>query len=88
MTRRPPGGGRDDRKINLSASPTKSHRKPPFVIGPPLKPRRRLFVGLLIALGAWVAVLLTLYFTTIYPRHVPGDIRPPEAAGSAPASAL
>ena len=28
------------------------------------------------ALGS---LLLTLYFTTIYPRHVPGDIRPPEA---------
>ena len=87
MTRRPPGGGRENRKINLNASSGKSHRKPPFVASPPLKPQRKLFVGLLIALGAWVAVLLTLYFTTIYPRHVPGDIRPPEAVGSGPASA-
>ena len=73
-------GSSGDRKINLNAS-AKSSRIP-FIPGPPLKPRRKLFVGLLVALGAWVAILLTLYFTTVYPRHVPGDIRPPEAVGS------
>jgi hypothetical protein len=75
--------GQDQRKINLNASASKSPpTRFPFTPGPPLKPRRKLFIGLLIALGAWVAILLTLYFTTIYPRHVPGDIRPPEAVGS------
>lgn len=69
-----------DRKINLNASAKPS--RAPFVAGRPLKPRRKLFVGLLVAFGAWVAILLTLYFTTVYPRHVPGDIRPPEAVGS------
>ena len=83
MSRRATGprGAAGDRKINLNASAAGS-RKPTFTPGPPLKPQRKLFVGLLVGFVAWVAVLLTLYFTTIYPRHVPGDIRPPEARGS------
>lgn len=82
MTRRAHGKpSAGDRKINLNASTRKSS-KPAFTPGPPLQPQRKLFVGLLIGFAAWVMVLLTLYFTTIYPRHVPGDIRPPEAAGS------
>ena len=83
MSRRATGprGAAGDRKINLNASAAGS-RKPSFTPGPPLKPRHKLFVGLLVALGAWIAILLTLYFTTIYPRHVPGDIRPPEATGT------
>ena len=77
------GSGTKDRKINLNASAPKSKpSQPTFKSSPPLKPRRKLFVGLLAALGAWIAILLTLYFTTIYPRHVPGDIRPPEAKGT------
>ncbi|MGB7157144.1 MAG: hypothetical protein WBD40_03695 [Tepidisphaeraceae bacterium] len=56
-----------ERKINLNASAPKG--KPPLPPVAPLKPRRKLFAGLLIAFGAWVAILLTLYFTTIYPRH-------------------
>ena len=31
----------------------------------PLAPRRKLFVGLMVALGAWIAILLTMYFTTV-----------------------
>ncbi len=84
MSRRATGprGASADRRINLNASATPASRQPAFTRGPPLKPQRKLFVGLLIGFTAWVAVLLTLYFTTIYPRHVPGDIRPPEAVGS------
>ncbi len=70
-----------DRKINLNASAERS-KKASFTPGPPLTPRRKLFAGLLLGFGAWVALLLALYFTTIYPRHAPGDIRAPEAAGS------
>ena len=83
MTRRATGsrGASADRKINLNASAVPS-RRPTLTPGPPLRPQRKLFVGLLVGFVAWVAVLLTLYFTTIYPRHVPGDIRPPEAVGS------
>ena len=83
MSRRASGsrGAAADRKINLNASAAPS-RKPSFTPGPPLRPQRKLFGGLLVGFVAWVAVLLALYFTTIYPRHVPGDIRPPEAVGS------
>lgn len=81
MTRRAHGTpGGSGRKINVNASASKSN-KPAFTPGPPLRPQRKLFVGLLVGFVAWVAVLLTLYFTTIYPRHAPGDLRPPEAAG-------
>jgi len=73
--------GRTERKINLNAAASQSN-KPAFTPGPPLKSQRKLFIGLLVGFAGWVAVLLALYFTTIYPRHVPGDIRPPEAARS------
>jgi ABC-type uncharacterized transport system permease subunit len=33
-----------------------------------LRPRPRLFFGLLIALAVWVAFLIVMYFTTIPPR--------------------
>ena len=37
---------------------------------PPLKPRRGLFVALLVIFVAWVVVLLGMYFKTVYPaRH-------------------
>ena len=80
MTRRSPAAPARDRKINLNASAKPG--KPSFTPGPPLKPQRKLFVGLLVGFAAWLAVLLTLYFTTIYPRHAPGDLRAPEAAES------
>jgi hypothetical protein len=35
----------------------------------PLKPRRALFTGLMIALAIWVGLLLWLYFTTVYPQR-------------------
>jgi hypothetical protein len=36
----------------------------------PLRPRRGLFVGLMLLFLAWVAVLLVMYFTLVYPaRH-------------------
>jgi len=31
----------------------------------PLAPRRKLFVGLMIALGVWIAILVTMYCTTV-----------------------
>lgn len=81
MTRHSPAAPAPrDRKINLNASAKPG--RPSFVAGPPLKPQRKLFVGLLIGFVAWVGALLALYFTTIYPRHAPGDIRAPEAERS------
>ena len=37
---------------------------------PPLKPRRGLFVGLLVVFTIWVGILLYMFFTTVWPlRH-------------------
>jgi hypothetical protein len=37
---------------------------------PPLQPRKKLFVVLCAVFGVWVALLITLYATTVYPnRH-------------------
>ena len=33
----------------------------------PLAPRRKWFVGLMIAMGVWVAILLAMYFKTVQP---------------------
>ena len=46
---------------------------------PPLKPRRKMFILLLLAFLAWVGLLLGLYFKTVYPmRHPKGE--PPAIA--------
>ena len=41
----------------------------------PFKPRRRLLAALSVLFAAWMAFLVVLYFTTIYPRRpvAPGD---------------
>jgi hypothetical protein len=36
---------------------------------PALKPRRGLFIALMLALVVWVGFLLVLYFTTVLPRE-------------------
>jgi hypothetical protein len=36
---------------------------------PPLKPRRGLFYALLGLLAVWIAVLVVMYFTTVYPTR-------------------
>jgi hypothetical protein len=50
----------------------------------PMKPRKRLFVALLIIFGLWVGVLVTMYVTMVRPPHSPHQ-RPPVTA---PALAL
>jgi len=51
--------------------PTKIPRKSglPIPPEPPLKPRRKLFVALLIAMALWILLLLILYMTTVYPHR-------------------
>jgi hypothetical protein len=49
---------------------------------PPLRPRRMLMVALGMILLIWMAVLLTMYFRTVYPQrhdnprltHAPADL--------------
>lgn len=51
-------------------NPEKTGDELEHVFLPPLQPRKKLFVGLCIVFGVWVAILITLYATTVYPhRH-------------------
>jgi hypothetical protein len=74
------GTGTAQRKINLNASGSKKRRS--FIPGPPLRPQRKLFVGLMIGFAAWAAVLVALYFVTPDPVHAPTGLRAPEAQPS------
>ena len=49
------------------------------VFRPPLRPRRRLFYGLLGVLALWIVALLILYFKTVYPTRdqQPAPVREP-----------
>ena len=41
----------------------------------PLKPRPKLLIGLSVVFVLWIAFLLTMYFTTVYPhRYI--EVRP------------
>jgi hypothetical protein len=53
-----------------SPAPDAPPVREPAVSLPPLKPRPRLFYGLLTAFALWVGVLLGLYFFTVYPTRV------------------
>jgi hypothetical protein len=64
-----------------SASPS-APKKPPVEFLPPLKPRRGLFFILAGVLVAWIVVLLTLYFTTVYPMRHPREKRAHGSLGS------
>ena len=49
-----------------------AYQKPsPSAAADPLKPRPRMLVVLAIVFALWLAFLLTMYFTTVYPhRHI------------------
>lgn len=49
---------------------------------PPFRRRAGLFYAVLALLAVWVAVLLTLYFVTVFPnRHLPRETELPDHAG-------
>ena len=55
-----------------SAAKPRTYQQPPTPepAGAPLKPRPKLFLGLLLLFAIWLGILLTLYFKTVYPlRH-------------------
>ena len=59
----------------MTRKPAASEKKPAdgdkaaVVPAQPLKPRPRLFVALCLAFALWIAVLITLYVTTVYPHR-------------------
>lgn len=42
----------------------------------PLRPRRKLFVILLVVFAAWLSAMLMLYVTTVYPQRYPSTSAP------------
>ena len=42
----------------------------------PFKPRRKLFVVLMIVFALWVAALLVMYFTSVYPNRENAPLAP------------
>jgi hypothetical protein len=52
---------------------------------PPLRPQPKLLIGLGVVLALWIAFLLVLYFTTVYPhRHKPGERAAPALREASP----
>ena len=62
---------RSGEKTPKEAATTPTH--PPGEIR--MKPRKRLLVVLSIVLGIWIAALVTMYFTTVFPhrKHEPQE---------------
>jgi hypothetical protein len=65
----------------MSKKNREHHYTPPPTVGPhlvALKPQRKILVILSIIFALWVGLLLTLYFTTVYPvqhqRAVPSGV--------------
>lgn len=48
----------------------------------PLKPRRGLFVALCVVFALWMAVLLAMYFKSVYPLRHPSQPAASRAAAS------
>lgn len=58
------------RDAAAAADPKDSAGKTPALPpAKPLKPRPKLFVALCMMFALWIAVLITLYFTTVYPHR-------------------
>jgi hypothetical protein len=58
------------RKNNSNARSDNAPQNAAPVFKAPLKARPKLFYAMLGIFGVWVVVLLTMYFTTVYPhRH-------------------
>jgi hypothetical protein len=70
--------------------PQKTGDELEHVFLPPLKPQKKLFVWLSAVLGVWVAVLVVMYATTVYPqrhgRHESVPATRPTAPEAVPAT--
>ena len=79
-------------KLDYKAPTTKTKQtKAPLPPAIPMKPRKGLFVGLMVVFFAWVGVMLGLYFTTVRPRthsaQPPSPREPSRPPATAPALA-
>ena len=53
---------------NSKSQATNKGQSVPPRVPIPMKPRKGLFVGLMVVFFAWVGVMLGMYFTTVRPR--------------------
>jgi hypothetical protein len=65
--------GKEERRRQPGGAATPQADQADVPATPPLKPRRKLFVGLLLGFAAWIGALLLLYFQTVYPIRHPGQ---------------
>jgi hypothetical protein len=65
---------RDAGRSKATANARMSAEADTPVFLPPFKPHRGIFYTLLAVMGIWVGILVTLYVTTVYPRHHAGHI--------------
>jgi hypothetical protein len=68
MKKAAPSDPRSKRKADHAATERAPDRPAPL-FKPPLRPRPRLFYTMLGLVGVWVALLLTLYFVTVFPHR-------------------
>ena len=71
MTSRPAPAAAD--RAPASAPPTNET---------PIKPRRGLLIVLSIALALWIAAMVVMYFTTVYPQRHPASKPVPASSSS------
>ena len=55
-----------------------SDAKPAATQASPLRPRPKMLIGLSVVFVLWVAFLLTMYFTTVYPQRYIEDRPDPD----------
>lgn len=62
--------------------PTDTRPDVPVLPAPrPFVPQRGAFIGMCVLFAIWVGFLVTLYFTTIYPKRHPSKPEQPASAG-------
>lgn len=66
---------------NPNTDPSNKTQAPQLPPPRPFVPQRKTFVVLCVLFAVWVGFLVTLYFTTIYPKRYPAKPASPAPAG-------
>jgi hypothetical protein len=68
------------------ADPVKTGDEREYIFLPPLTPRKKLFIITAVVLGVWVAALIVMYVTTVYPERHGHRAPSPASQPSTPAT--
>lgn len=68
--------------------PVKTGDEREFLFLPPLEPKKKLLIGSATVLAVWVALLIVLYATTVYPQRHGKPIAKPSTQPAIPAQPL